>query len=188
VAQRRLSPSQLHSGDPEASEQFRRLLRAYVSQYFSRDSQIHDVSQDALLELLAKLDAGAEPREAVYWALNAGRNAVRRELTRLRHRAIEYESQVHGCIETDHAARLDARAELRRIEALLGDTAERPKRALTSTIEGRDHNEIAAELGVSPGAARMTVARARAELSDRLSAQQKLDRLMQLARHAGLAR
>lgn len=186
MVESRLDVVELRRGSAAATEDFRRLVRAHVQRYFSRESQVHDVTQDALLELLAKLEAGAEPREALHWALNAAHNAVRREFTRLRHRAVEFESQVHGRIEADHAARLDAREDLRRIDNLLDETPERPKRALTGSLEGRDHNEIAAELGVSPGAARMTVARARAELSERLSAQQKLARLVQLARHAGL--
>ena len=188
MVERRLDVAELRDGNPDATESFRRIVRAHVRRYFSRESQVHDVTQDALLELLAKLEAGAEPREAIYWTLNAAHNAVRRELTRLRHPSIEYESQVHGRVEADHAARLDAREDLRRIDTLLDETPERPKKAITGSLEGRDHNELAAELGVSPGAARMTVARARAELSDRLSAQQKISRLVQLARNAGLVR
>jgi RNA polymerase sigma factor (sigma-70 family) len=175
--------------DPATTEAFRRILRAHVRSYFSRESQIHDVTQDALLELLAKLDAGAQPQQPVYWALNSANNAVRRELTRVRHRVIEYESQLHGKTEhsePDWAALLDAREDLRRINELLNDCEEAPKRALAGAAEGRDHRELAEQLGVSPGAARMTLARARAELSGRVSAQQKLDELIALAKRAGL--
>jgi DNA-binding transcriptional regulator LsrR (DeoR family) len=59
-------------------------------------------------------------------------------------------------------------------------------RALAGAAEGRDHRELAEQLGVSPGAARMTLSRARAELSVRFSAQQKLEELIALAKRAGL--
>lgn len=164
-------------------------MRAHVRSYFNRESQIHDVTQDALLELLDKLKAGAEPPQPVYWALTSANNAVRRELTRVRHRVIEYESQLHGMIEygePDWVALLDAREDLRRINALLSDCEEAPLRALAGAAEGRDHRELAEQLGVSPGAARMTLARARAELSGRVSAQQKINELIALAKRAGL--
>jgi RNA polymerase sigma factor (sigma-70 family) len=182
-------PAKLRAGDPATTEVFRRILRAHVRSYFNRESQIHDVTQDALLELLAKLDAGAAPPQPVYWALTSANNAVRRELTRVRHRVIEYESQLHGMTEysePDWVALLDAREDLRRINELLADCEEAPSRAIAGAAEGRNHRELAEQLGVSPGAARMTLARARAELSGRFSAQQKLDELIALAKRAGL--
>jgi RNA polymerase sigma factor (sigma-70 family) len=182
-------PARLRARDRATTEAFRRILRAHVRSYFNRESQIHDVTQDALLELLAKLEAGAEPEHPVYWALTSATNAVRRELTRIRHRVIEYESQLHG--KTDHgepdwAALLDAREDLRRINVLLNECEEAQLRALAGAAEGRDHRELAEQLGVSPGAARMTLSRARADLSVRFSAQQKLDELIALAKRAGL--
>jgi RNA polymerase sigma factor (sigma-70 family) len=188
----RPDPVKLREGEAEATEAFRRLLRAHVCGYFNKESQVHDVIQDALLDLLAKLEAGAQPKHPEYWALNAANNAVRRELTRLRRRAIEYQSQLHGFglephnNSADHAELLDAREDLRKINALLADCEEAPFRALTAAVEGRDHREIAEALGISPGAARMTLARARHELSDRFTARQKIDHLIQLARRAGL--
>jgi RNA polymerase sigma factor (sigma-70 family) len=182
-------PAGLRDGDPAITEAFRRILRAHVRSYFNRESQIHDVTQDALLELLDKVNAGAEPQQPVYWALNSANNAVRRELTRVRHRVIEYESQLHGKVEhgdPDWAALLDAREDLRRINALLSECDEAPLIAIAGAAEGRDHRELAEQLGVSPGAARMTLSRARAELSGRFSAQQKLEELIALAKRAGL--
>ncbi|PRQ03632.1 RNA polymerase sigma factor [Enhygromyxa salina] len=181
-------PAELLAGNPDAIAAFRKLLRAHIRGYFNRESQIHDVSHDALLDLLAKLDAGAQPKHVHYWVLNSANNAVRRELTRLRHQAIEYQSSVHGprFDPADHASLLDAREDLRKINALLADCDEVPYRALAGAVEGRDHNEIAQELGISPGAARMTLSRARAALSDRFTAQQKIDQLILLARRAGL--
>jgi RNA polymerase sigma factor (sigma-70 family) len=182
-------PAGLRAKDRATTEAFRRILRAHVRSYFNRESQIHDVTQDALLELLAKLEAGAQPQQPVYWALTSANNAVRRELTRIRHRVIEYESQLHGRVEPgepEWAALLDAREDLRRVNALLTDYDEAPLRALAGAAEGRDHRELAEQLGVSPGAARMTLSRARADLSVRFSAQQKLDELIALAKRAGL--
>ncbi len=181
-------PEQLRAGDPATIAAFRGLLRAHVRRYFQRESQIHDVVHEALLDLLARLDAGVQPKHPAYWALNSANNAVRRELTRLRHQAVEYESTLHGpqLDHDDHAALLDAREDLRKINVLLADCDEVPFRALAGAIEGRDHNEIAQELGISPGAARMTLARARADLSGRFTRQQKIDKLLLLARQAGL--
>lgn len=183
-------PKKLRERDTATTETFRRIVRTHVRNYFNVDSQIHDVTQDALLELLDKLESGAQPEHAVYWALTAANNAVRRELTRVRHRAVvEYESQLHGALEggePDVAALLDAREDLRRINALLADCDEAPLIALAAAAEGRDHRELAQQLGVSPGAARMTLSRARAELSTKFTAQQKRDYLVKLAKGAGL--
>lgn len=183
-------PAKLRAGDPAVTEAFRRILRAHIRGYFRHESQIHDVTQEALLELLAKLEAGADPQHPIYWALSSATNAIRRELTRLRHQAIAYESQLHGASEAsseaERAALLDAREDLRRINALLADCDEAPYRALAGALEGHDHRELAEQLGVSPGAARMTLARARADLSEQFSAKQKMDELISLAKRAGL--
>lgn len=180
-------PDKLRTGDVETIEAFRGVLHAHVRSYFRRESQVHDVTHDAMLELFAKLEAGADPGEPVFWALTAANNAVRRELTRLRRQAVAYESQLHGMGEVgDPAALLDAREDLRRINALLLECDEAPYRALTGALEGRNHTELGTELGVSPGAARMTLARARAQLGERFSAQQKLAELVSLAKRAGL--
>lgn len=166
---------------------FLRILYSHVRSYFKRESQVNDVAHDALLELLAKLDGGAMPEQPVFWALTAANNAVRRELTRLRHIAITYESSLHGGAEQpDPAALYDAREDLRRINGLLTKCNEAPYRALVGAAEGLDHNELSEELGVSPGAARMTLARARAELSEQLTAEEKLAQLVALAKRAGL--
>ena len=48
-------------------------------------------------------------------------------------------------------------------------------------VSEEEHSE-AVELGMSPGAARMTLSRARAKLHDRFNAQQKISHLVQLAK------
>ena len=179
-------PNELLKGESQAAKRFRELVRRRVSSYFRRESQIHDVTQDALLELLRKLSDGERPSDAAQWVHTAARNAVRRELTRINRRVVEYESALHGLVESDQVALLDAREDLRRITALLDEEGELAQRALASSARGSDHNELAAELGLSPGAARMTLSRARAKLHDRLSAQQKISHLVQLAKSAGL--
>lgn len=182
----RPDPAKLRAGDPEATAAFVELLWNHARAFFKRESQLHDVVHDALLELLAKLERGDEPKHPDYWALNAANNAVRRELTRLKHQAIEYESDLHGHASCDAEALLDAREELRRINELLVDCDDAPSRALAGAAAGRDHREIAEELGISPGAARMTLARARAELGDRVDSKKKKQHLLALAQRAGL--
>lgn len=180
-------PLKLRAGDANTTEVFLRILYSHVRNYFKRESQVHDVAYDALIELLAKLDDGAMPEQPVFWALTAANNAVRRELTRLRHIAIAYESSLHGGAEQPDPVELyDAREELRRINGLLAKCDEAPYRALVGAAEGLDHNELSEKLGVSPGAARMTLARARADFSEKLTAEEKWAALVGLAKRAGL--
>lgn len=182
-----LDPRKLLEGDPRTAEAFLKYIRSHVRRYFRRGSQIHDVSQAAMLDVIARLEAGEEPEpdRLHYWVLNCAKNAVRRELTRLRHRAVSYESRLHCHPQASASAVLGAREEIERIDRLLTDCSEVGRKALAARLQGHTHREIAKQLDMESGAVRMTLTRLRATLSRRLSAEEKLKRLRLLAKRSG---
>jgi RNA polymerase sigma factor (sigma-70 family) len=182
-----LDHRKLLAGDPLTTQAFLKYIRSHVRRYFHRRSQIHDVSQAAMLDILARLRAGEEPEpdRVHYWVLNCANNAVKRELTRLRHRAVSYESRLHSSPQPSPSAVLGAREKIERIDRLLADCGEVGRKALEATVQGHNHREIAEQLDMGPGAVRMTISRVRAVLSERLTAEEKLGRLRLLAKHAG---
>jgi RNA polymerase sigma factor (sigma-70 family) len=185
-----LDHRKLLAHDPTTTQAFLDCIRGYVRRYFHRASEIHDVSQSAMLELVGKLRRGDEPTpdRTYYWVLNCASNAVRRELTRRRHRVVSYESRLHGKPAANPSEAFEARREIERIDRLLADCSDVARRALEASVHGDTHREIAAELELGPGAVRMTISRVRATLSQRLTAEEKLERLRLLAARAGHGR
>lgn len=185
-----LDHRKLLANDPSTTRAFLNYIRRYVRRFFQRRSQIHDVSQSAMLEVIDKLSNGNEPTPDLvhYWVLNCASNAVRRELTRLRHIAVSYESRLHSRPDPEVDEVVGARREIERIDRLLEDCGDVARKALDAAVHGDTHREIAAELEIGPGAVRMTIARVRATLSKRLTAEEKLARLHLLAIRAGHGR
>jgi RNA polymerase sigma factor (sigma-70 family) len=185
-----LDHHKLLAHDPPTTQAFLDCIRRYVRRYFNRPSEIHDVSQSAMVELIDKLNRGEEPQpdRTYFWVLNSASNAVRRELTRLRHRVVSYESRLHGQFTSTREEVFEARQEIERINRLLAECSDVARLALAASVHGDTHREIAAALELRPGAVRMTISRVRATLSDRLTAEEKLERLRLLAARAGHGR
>jgi DNA-directed RNA polymerase specialized sigma24 family protein len=181
-----LNPDKLRAGDHASVVAFRAVIRRHVARFFRKHSQIEDVSNAALLELLEKLDAGARPSVPLVWALAAANNAVRRELTRLRRQSIAVDSQRHGVARIDPTLVIDARDKLVRIDRLLERAEGIGVEVLAAATEGATHLEIAKQVGVTPGAVRTTLSRVRADLREQLEAEERRENLHQLARRAGL--
>ncbi|PRP93144.1 RNA polymerase sigma factor [Enhygromyxa salina] len=181
----KLDPAELRRGNPAVVAAFEAILRRRIRAFFRKQSQVNVLTNTALMELLDKLARGEQPSRPLYRALNAANNVVRRELTRLRRVVVSFDSQLHSHTATPDAS-LGAREELERIDTLLEEVDEVPRQILAAAARGHTHVEIAAEFGISPGAARASLSRLRAQLRGELASRDQLDKLRRLAREAGL--
>lgn len=125
-----------------------------------------DLVQEAFLEALVKLDSCRDPARFAGWLLaivrNRGHNR-RRWLRRREALPLDEDSPVAG----PHDPARDAeRAELRdRLLDGLGRLPESQRQVvLLHDLDGRPHAEVAASLGISEGASRVLLHRARARL------------------------
>ena len=186
-----LNLERLVENDPSAAPLVQRLVRGYVRRFFMSSSQVHDVSTNAWVDLLGRLEreGAPDPERGYAWVLNSASNAVRRELTRLRRQSkTRYDSALLETGAQSESKVLRARETLRRIDELLTDCDETVRLALQARAEGRTYQEIAEQLGISHGSVRMSISRERARLRDRLSADEKLEELRLLVDRAGLSR
>ncbi len=177
-----LDVEKLRAHDPVATAAFREVVRRFVASYFKNASQAEELVQEAMLELWTKLKDGAQPKVPRWWAQGAANNAVRRELTRLKHATAPFDSTVHRPRPADQSATYRAREELNMIinHVLAGNQTRLD--ALEGLILGEDHRELADRLGITPGAARMVVARLRAKLKQEVPAKRALAQLLALPR------
>ena len=124
-----------------------------------------DALQNALMRAWIALQAGTEVREPRAWLYrivhNSALNALRSspDLLRPLEDASEIESAASGAPDAEH--RIDARAAL---SGVAGLPAMQREAILMSAIDGRSHEEVAHALGVSDGAVRGLLYRARATL------------------------
>ena len=146
-------------------QRYRRPLLRYCGRMGLSDARAEDVLQHALLQAWLALGRGVEVRELKPWLYrivhNTAVNAIRRA------------PQDHGPF--DDAAHVDSSVEAeavleRRIAVrdALSDVAALPQMQreaiLLTAVDGRSHEEVASELGISHGAVRGLLYRARATL------------------------
>jgi RNA polymerase sigma factor (sigma-70 family) len=129
------------------------------------DGRAEDVVQAALVAAWGALRDGAEVGDLRPWlyriVTNGALNALRRADTG--------DAPLHGAVPggpaADPCAELERRDEVRRALDGLAALPDRQRAALLATaVAGRPHAEVAAELGLSEGAVRQLVHRARARL------------------------
>jgi RNA polymerase sigma factor (sigma-70 family) len=156
----------IHQGSDRAFEilveRYRRQLVAYARRMLGSDARAEDAVQQALLQAWVALRAGARPDDLRPWLFRIVHNAAIVSIRR-RHlpcvaldEALDAAGQGDG-VETRMAVR-EALAEL----AALPDLQ---RRAIVLTaFGGSSHGEVAATLGVSDGAVRGLIYRARAAL------------------------
>jgi len=166
------------------AERYRRRLLAFAGRLVP-DQRAEDVVQQSLLAAWRSLDEGAEVRHLSGWLYRIVRNTAARTLAgapaeeALSDRLVAYE-----LVESEAERRAQLRATLAGVAAL----PERQRRALVGTaVEGRSCVEVAASLGLSEGAVRQLVHRARATLRGAASAITPAP-LAQWAAQAGPAR
>ncbi|MGI8462068.1 MAG: RNA polymerase sigma factor [Solirubrobacterales bacterium] len=162
----------------EIVHRYREPLRRHAARYVG-DSDAEDVVQQALVN--ASLALRREPEREIEpkpWLYRVTTNAAidhrrARAVRPLGDRPFE-EPDLDSTIEApggdphDVVAGRDA---LRSVVAGIQDLSPNQRRAATARfLEGRSHNEIASELGVSRGAARELISRARRNLRETLPA------------------
>lgn len=142
-------------------ERYRRPLRAHVGRLLP-DVRTDDVLQQAFLNAWSSLVAGAEVRNLRPWlyqvAHNAGLNALREK----GYDYVELEEALHDDgAQSDVETRAAIRETLRGVARL----PDRQREALLRmAVEGRSEHQVAESLGVSEGAVRQLVFRARQTL------------------------
>jgi RNA polymerase sigma factor (sigma-70 family) len=161
-------------GDERAFEalvrRYRRPLLRYCRRMGLSDSRAEDVVQQALLRAWMALERGPEIRAPKAWLYrtvhNTAVNAIRSERD---HGPLEDGASVEfaASAESDFERRIDVRQTLNDVAAL--PHMQRDAILLTA-IDGRSHEEVASALGVTHGAVRGLLYRARATLRDAAAA------------------
>ena len=148
---------------------YRRPLLAYCRRLGLSEPRAEDVLQQALLKAWVALQGGAEVRELRPWLYrivhNTAVNALRAPEERLR--AAEPPALELAAAQPEIEHRLAAQAALTDVAALPPMQREA---LLMSAVDGRSHEEVASALGVSQGAVRGLLYRARSALRDAAAA------------------
>jgi RNA polymerase sigma factor (sigma-70 family) len=136
-------------------------LVSFASRIASSDSA-DDVVQDSMVKAHSALLRGDRPTSPRAWLFAIVRNTALND--RRDRRVHEHVDESHDGVEQPPEA-VDRRRRLRELVAALGRLPRAQRLALVQReLEGKGHDEIAAELDVSPGAVRQLIFRARSAL------------------------
>jgi RNA polymerase sigma factor (sigma-70 family) len=136
-------------------------LVSFASRIASSDSA-DDVVQDSMVKAHSALLRGDRPTSPRAWLFAIVRNTALND--RRDRRVHEHLDESHDGVEQPPEA-VDRRRRLRELVAALGRLPRAQRLALVQReLEGKGHDEIAAELDVSPGAVRQLIFRARSAL------------------------
>ncbi len=144
---------------------YRRPLMRYCRRMGLSDSRAEDVIQQSLLKAWQALSEGCGVRELRPWLYRIVHNAAVNAVSR----GPEPHVQLTDALQSAVAPALDAEPGARMaVRDTLGHVARLPEMQrdaiVLSAIEGRDHEEVASVLGVSNGAVRGLLYRARSTL------------------------
>jgi RNA polymerase sigma factor (sigma-70 family) len=144
-------------------QRYRRPLLAYCRRVLLPEARAEDALQQALLQAWLALQGGAEVRDARAWLYRIVRNTA---LNALRGSGYDY-AELSESLSGAHAPEedLDRRIAVREALAGLAALPEQQREALLRTaVEGSSHADAAAEMGLSEGAVRGLIHRARVTL------------------------
>jgi RNA polymerase sigma factor (sigma-70 family) len=145
----------------EIVRRYRSGLVGFAAKICSRDSA-DDVVQDSMLKAHSALRRGDRPDAPRAWLFRIVRNTA---LNERRDRPVHelLDESFDGVEQPPEAA--ERRRGLRELVAAMGDLPRAQREALVQReLEGKGHDEIAANLNVSPGAVRQLIFRARSGL------------------------
>jgi RNA polymerase sigma factor (sigma-70 family) len=168
----------------EIVRRYRRPLDRFAAAIVGGRSE--DVTQDAFSKALLALRGSEAEIELRPWLYRIVRNTALNDLRDRAPAAAELSEAIPGARSA--AAEVEAREELRDLMERLRALPETQRAALVMReLEGLSHEEIAAALGVSGGAARQAIFRARAALREGFGLLVPLPVLRALAEHGGEA-
>jgi RNA polymerase sigma factor (sigma-70 family) len=168
----------------EIVRRYRRPLDRFAAAFVGGRSE--DVTQDAFSKALLALRGSEAEIELRPWLYRIVRNTALNELRDHATVATELSEALPGGRST--AAEVEAREELRELMDRLQALPEPQRAALVMReLEGLSHEEIASALGVSGGAARQAIYRARAALREGFGLLVPLPVLRALADHGSEA-
>ncbi|MEA2270307.1 MAG: hypothetical protein QOC64_2917 [Solirubrobacteraceae bacterium] len=144
-------------------ERYRRPLLRYLRRMLS-DTLAEDVVQATFLNAWSSLHAGAEVHDLRPWLYRIAHNAAVNALKKVGEAMEEIPESIGG-LQTEPAAELERRDEMRRALNGIAALPSRQRTALLAVaVDGRAHADVAAELGLTDGAVRQLVHRARSTL------------------------
>jgi RNA polymerase sigma factor (sigma-70 family) len=168
----------------EIVRRYRRPLDRFAAAIVGGRSE--DVTQDAFSKALLALRGSEAEIELRPWLYRIVRNTALNDLRDRAPAAAELSESLPGARSA--AAEVEAGEELRELMERLQALPETQRAALVMReLEGLSHEEIAAALGVSGGAARQAIFRARAALREGFGLLLPLPLLRALADHGGEA-
>jgi RNA polymerase sigma factor (sigma-70 family) len=142
-------------------ERHRPALLAYARRLLGADAHAEDALQQALLQAWVALRAEAEPLDVKAWLFRIVHNASINVMRRRQLKCVE----LNEAIDTAGAGDADVQIEAKEALAQMAALPELQRRAIVLTaFWGRTHEEAAATLGVSGGAVRGLIHRARTSL------------------------
>jgi RNA polymerase sigma factor (sigma-70 family) len=150
-------------------QRHRRALLAYCRRVLLPDERAEDALQQGLLQAWLALQNGAEVRDARAWLYRIVHNAALNTLRGARYDFAELSEALSGAGAPQED--LDRRIAIREALAGLAALPELQREALMRTaVEGHSHQQVAAAMGVSEGALRGLVYRARVTLRTAVTA------------------
>ena len=166
----------------EIVRRYRRPLDRFAAAIVGGRSE--DITQDAFSKALLALRGSEAEIELRPWLYRIVRNTALNDLRDRPPAAAELSEALPG--SRSAAAEAEAREEIKDLMDRLGALPEPQRAALVMReLEGLSHEEIAAALGVSGGAARQAIYRARAALREGFGLLLPLPLLRALAEHGG---
>jgi len=161
-------------GDADAFRDLLQSHRAAVSSTLvacgvRSDETARDLAQDVALRAWRRLATLSDPRSFTVWIRRIAANAARDHLRRV---AVRREEELEQALELagddDPHAEAERRAELRLMLAALEDEDAEVVELLMARADGLSVEALAARSGMSEGALKMRLMRARKRLRDRL--------------------
>ena len=143
-------------------ERYRRPLLRFVRRLLP-DGRAEDVVQAAFVSAWASLRDGGDVRELRPWLYRIAHNGALNVLKRAGEHHDELAESLRSVAGTEAA--VEARDDVRKTLRAVADLPDRQRAALLAVaVDGRSHAEVAEELGLSDGALRQLVHRARTSL------------------------
>src|SRR5690349_8775271 len=165
-------------------ERYRRPLLRYLRRLLS-DALAEDVVQATFINAWTSLRTGTQVRELRPWLYRIAHNAAINTLKKVGEVMEEVPESIGG-FATEPAAELERRDEMQRALTSIAALPSRQRAALLAVaVDGRAHSEVAQELGLTDGAVRQLVHRARMTLRTGATAVTPLPFLSMLVSSAG---